>query len=111
MFDLSNNYRIFVVIQPNNQFLYKEIFPVRDTIFNDIDVKNEYFSQRYSIEINKIKEIIHFCSKEKVSEIRNRENDGYYSFHTLSNEIIYKEVAPTFYFDKKICENWYSINQ
>ena len=109
MFDLKNDYRIFVVTQPNSQFLYKEIFPMRDTVFYDLDLKSEYLKQRYGIEVKKVKEIIKFCTEENVIEIVMRENPLCYFFISPSYKIIYREVEPTFYYDEKICKNWYLI--
>jgi hypothetical protein len=110
MFDLKNdyrNYKIVVVEQPNNQFLYKEIFPICDTIFYDLSLKSEYFELRYGVEINRIEEIIHFCSKEVVIEISIREKEHYYFFTFPDHKILYRETEPTFDYDEKICENWY----
>lgn len=107
VFDYKNGSRYrFIAMKSNAEFHYKELDPIQDSIFYNLDTKQEYFEQRYLIEIQKIKKIIIFCNKWRISEIKINKDKHYYSFYLPFGTIYYRELEPSTY-DEKMCENWY----
>jgi hypothetical protein len=111
VFDYKNENRYrFLIIKSNANFQYRELDPIQDSLFYDLDDKQKYFEQRYLIEIQRVKEVVIFCDKLKISEIKINKRKHNYSFYLSIGNIYYRESEPLSY-DEKICENWYFLRK
>lgn len=106
MFDIDGGYRIVISKNSDNKLFYKEINTNMDSSFYDINSKEKEFEDRYSVKISNIEEIIDYCERMRITEIRNRPNLNFIAFSSSSFDVRYTKSPPLDY-EEILCENWY----